>query len=83
MSNIHENSKNSGEKEIGLGTLTSSLGGFRIKTNPMKILKKIANEGKIRGKKPYSQVIEETRAHLVDSGQVVGLSERYLKTQKK
>jgi hypothetical protein len=60
MSYIQENSQDNGGMEIGLGTLSSSLGGFGVKTKTLKILKKSTNEEKRRGRKPYSQVIEET-----------------------
>jgi hypothetical protein len=53
-----------------------------IKNNPLEILKKIPSEEKKRGQKMYRQVIEETRAHLVDSGQVIGLSKRYFQSQQ-
>jgi hypothetical protein len=51
-----------GGLELGLGILASSLSSFGIKTKPLNILKKSSNEEKIRGKKPYSQVIEEMGA---------------------
>jgi hypothetical protein len=69
--------------ELGLGILASSSSSFGIKTKPLKILKKSSNEEKRRGRKPYSQVIKETGAHLVDSGQVLELLEKYFKTQQK
>jgi hypothetical protein len=52
-----------------------------IKTNPLKILKKILVEEKKRGQKPYKKIIKETRAHLVDSRQMLGLPERYFQPQ--
>ena len=68
VSNSQEETQNNDGKEIGLGILASTSGGFRIKTNPLKILKKTPNKEKGKGIKPYSQVKEETRAHLVDLG---------------
>jgi len=48
-----------------------------IKTNPLKPPKKLSRGEKRRGRKSYSQKIEETRALMVDSGQVVCLPDNY------
>jgi hypothetical protein len=66
--------------DLGPRILYISSIGFGVKTKTLKILKTSTNEEKIRGRNPYSQVIEETGAHLEDSGQVVGLPEIYFKT---
>jgi hypothetical protein len=81
MSYMQGIAQDNGGIYLGLGILSSSSGGFGVKTKTLNILKKSTNEEKRRGRKPYSQVIEETGAHLVDLGQVVGLPERYFKTQ--
>jgi hypothetical protein len=71
----------SGVLELGILAISSS--SFGIKTKPLNILNESYNEEKRRGKKPYIQVIKETGAHLVDTGQVVGLSEKYFKNHQK
>jgi hypothetical protein len=48
-----------------------------INTNPLKSPKKLLGEEKIIGQKPYRQNIEETRALMVYSGQVVYLLDNY------
>jgi hypothetical protein len=80
---LHQETLESKGKEVRLGILSGSSRSMGIRTNPLNILKKTPSEEKKRGRKPYLQVIEETGAHLVDSGQVIGLPEIYFHSQPK
>jgi hypothetical protein len=55
-------------KEQMQDNTTSSSGNLGIKSNPLKNIKNQGGEDKKKGRKPHKQVLEETRALLIDSG---------------
>jgi hypothetical protein len=64
------------------GTTSTTSGNLGIKTNHLNTQKNTLGEEKNKGKEPQRQKIEEAGALMVDSRQVVYLSDYYFPSQQ-